>query len=83
MKTRTITIVGAVALGALLLSGCGRREEDTGKVSDHGRKETRSIEAADVVGYDGKAIRKKVDKALDTNDQRVDQLNKEIDQQSQ
>lgn len=81
------TMVMAMAMcGALLLAlaaGCGPRDPDSGKVSDDGRKETRSIEAADTVGYEGKAIRKKVDHALDLNDQRTDELDKAIQKESQ
>jgi hypothetical protein len=66
----------------LLLAACSPPPEE-GKVSDSGRPETRSIEAADVLGYQGKPVRQKVDAALDTNDQRVDQLNQSIDAQSQ
>lgn len=47
---------------------------------DTGRAETRSLEAADAVGYNGKAIRQKVDGALDANDAHNAQLEKEMQQ---
>jgi len=78
MNTRILICAAAIVAA---LAACKPREEETGKVSDTGRKETRSIEAVDDVGYAGSAVRKKVDKALDTNDNRVDQLDDQIDSQ--
>ena len=40
-----------------------------------GRPETRVVEGASVVGYNGSMMRKKIDKTLDRNDER----NKEIE----
>lgn len=77
MKTKPWIALGA----AMLLVACAPREPE-GKASDQGRPETKAIEAADPLGYEGKAIRKKVDQALDANDQRKDQLDRAIDQQS-
>jgi len=51
------------------------------KVIDTGRPETRSIEAADGLGYNGKAIRKKVDAALNAQDQTGQRIDKEVEQQ--
>jgi hypothetical protein len=51
------------------------------QAADQGRKETKSLEAADAVGYEGKAIRKKVDAALDANDARKGQLDQEMQKQ--
>lgn len=79
MKTTTMVLC-AVTLGAVL-AGCGKRDEEGDYVPQEGRKETRALQGTDAVGYG--YTRKKVDKALDTNDQRVDQLNQAIDQQSQ
>ena len=50
----------------LLLSACS--QEPPPIKPDTGRPETRSLEAASAMGYDGKAIRKKVDGALDATD---------------
>ncbi len=66
----------------LLLSACSRPPPE-GEGSDEGRPETRGIEAADPIGYDGRAIRKKVDKVLDLNDQRTQQLDQEIEKNTQ
>lgn len=45
-----------------------------GKDKDQGREETKMIEAVDAVGYDGKAIRQKLDKVLDDNERRNREL---------
>jgi len=80
MKTMTM-MVCAVTLG-LGLAACGNTDDHGNYVpNDEGRKETESMKNLDTVGY-GYA-RKKVDKALDLNDQRVDQLNKELEKQEQ
>lgn len=49
---------------------------------DAGRPETKSIQAADAVGYDGTGIRGKVDAALDQNDRRATDIDAQIDAQS-
>lgn len=47
-----------------------------------GRYDTGSLRNADAVGYDGAAIQKKLDGALDKNDQRAADLRKRIDAQT-
>ena len=47
-----------------------------------GREETRALQNADNIGYDGTGIQKKLDGALDKNDQRADELNRQIDEQT-
>ena len=49
---------------------------------DAGRPETKSIQAADAIGYDGTGIRGKVDAALDQNDRRATDIDAQIDAQS-
>ncbi|MDO8415984.1 MAG: hypothetical protein Q7S87_07205 [Agitococcus sp.] len=68
--------ISALAL-ILWLSACS--QEPPPVKPDTGRPETRTLEAASAVGYDGKAIRKKVDGALDANDAH----NAELEQQMQ
>jgi hypothetical protein len=45
-----------------------------------GRAETRGLEGASAVGYDGAAIRHQVDKALNKNDAQNAESKKEMDQ---
>ena len=47
-------------------------------VPDTGRAETKSIEAADAMGYNGKEIRQKLDGALDANDAHNAELEKQL-----
>jgi len=55
--------------------GCySEPNEPKGKAKDQGREETKKIEAVGAVGYDGKAIRKQVDKMLDENERRIQEL---------
>lgn len=73
------------ALSALLcaaaLSACGGTDDNPD--ASNGRAETQSIRATEAVGYSGDAIADKVNAALDANDQRKDELDREIDAQSQ
>ncbi len=69
---------------ALIAAGCGGKVEDAKPPAanvDQGRKETKSLQAADAVGYEGKAIRKKVDAALNANDARNQQLEQDLQKQ--
>jgi len=71
-----------IALLASLLAACGVPEDESGKrqsLAGEGREETRSIRNTENIGYSGNAIADKVDGALDANDQRVDELNKQLD----
>ncbi|HEX5276150.1 MAG TPA: hypothetical protein VFW42_00605 [Fluviicoccus sp.] len=70
-----------LALPFLLLAGCDQ-PPPSGEIRkvDTGRKETRTLEAASAVGYDGKAIRQKVDKGLDANDEYNRKLQEQADQ---
>ena len=43
-----------------------------------GREETKTVEGASAVGYDGKAIRKSVDSTLNKNDEHNQVLDKEL-----
>ena len=57
----------------LFLTACQQQEPVKTEV-DTGRPETRNIEAADAMGYNGKEVRKNVDGALDANDAHNAQL---------
>jgi hypothetical protein len=68
----------SVILVVSMMAACSK--EPPPPKPDTGRAETRSLEAADAIGYNGKAIRKKVDGALDANDAHNAQLEKEMQQ---
>ena len=60
----------------MAIAGCGGNAEknvEQNKPTEE-RPETKKIEAADAVGYDGKAIRKNVDKMLNDNDKKQKEL---------
>ncbi len=80
-KSRMLSLV---MLGVVAMTACSPRDQDQGKAPppDQGREETRHLKDVDGLGYSGTQIRKKVDKALDQNDQRKDQLDQAIEQQS-
>jgi Holliday junction resolvasome RuvABC DNA-binding subunit len=64
----------------LTLVAC-QKQEPIKTTEDTGRSETRNIEAADAMGYNGKQIRKKVDGALDANDAHNAQLEQQMNEQ--
>lgn len=72
----SIKIIGVAIV--MLLQACSHQEPPPAKEPDTGRPETRKLEAADAMGYNGKAIRKNVDKALDGNDAHNAELEKNM-----
>ena len=64
----------------LLLAACQKEPTPVKTEPDTGRPETKSIEAADAMGYNGKEIRQKVDGALNANDAHNAQLEQETNQ---
>ncbi|MBC7751358.1 MAG: hypothetical protein H7Z73_06515 [Candidatus Saccharibacteria bacterium] len=72
-----VCLVGSLGLG---LTACSKPEPPKPIVSDTGRPETRSVEAANAVGYNGTAMRQKLDKALDANDAQTQKMNQAADQ---
>ncbi len=74
-----IVLTGGVILG---VTQCRQAPPPPApKVIDNGRPETRSIEAADGLGYNGKAIRKQVDAALNSQDQTGQRIDKAVAEQ--
>lgn len=55
---------------SVMLAGCSSssQPQSQSKETDKGREETKKLEGASAVGYDGKAIRKSVDNTLNKND---------------
>ncbi len=78
-NTRGTTVRGMLALMLLVsggLVGCHKDLPPPHPTEDHGRPETKSIEGINAVGYNGTAVRQKLDKALNANDA----ANKQMDE---
>jgi hypothetical protein len=64
MKNGIIMLCTIVAF----LAGCSSSNQPQSGEKYQGRGETKKLEGASAVGYDGTAIRKNVDKTLNKND---------------
>ncbi|HET6489557.1 MAG TPA: hypothetical protein VFG28_07320 [Syntrophales bacterium] len=68
--------LSCLVLAILFVLGCGSGSPaPKAKGAPDGRSETKVVEGATAVGYNGSQMRKKIDKTLDQNDAR----NKEIE----
>jgi hypothetical protein len=66
-----------MAVCLLCIVGCNSSQSpETEKYQ--GRKETKKLEGASAVGYDGTAIRKSVDKTLNKTDDRGQEMDKSL-----
>ena len=76
----------ALLATVLILAGCINPNPPMQNAEDvekhQGREETKSLQNADNIGYDGTGIQKKLDGALDKNDQRAADLDAQIDAQT-
>lgn len=72
MKKCILTLCTIIAL----LAGCSASDQQQRTEKYEGRKETKTLEGASAVGYNGTAIRKKVDISLDKNDSHNQELDK-------
>jgi hypothetical protein len=75
---------------AATVAGCGGDDADPDEPgrqvesrAGEGREETRGIRNAENIGYSGNAIGAKLDQALDTQDNRPADLERQIDQQTE
>ena len=79
MKTVLLSPFVAMILAAMLLSsGCDKKTSATDPTSQSAPGSTKPLEAADLVGYDGKILRKSVDhikKINEKHNQDVEKLN--------
>lgn len=82
MTTIRILTLGGL-LAAVAACGDGTTEAPPAAADQGGRPETEHIRATEAIGVDGQAISKKVDAALDANDQRKDELDKALEAQGQ
>lgn len=77
---RIFAVSSAVAVLGLGMAACTKQEPPKPIISDTGRPETRSVEAANAVGYNGTAMRQKLDKALDANDAQAKKMDQAANQ---
>ena len=67
-----------------LLAGCNSSSQTPSSGDEYkGREETKKLEGASAVGYDGKAIRKSVDNTLNNNDDHNKDMDKAIKSESE
>lgn len=68
------------------LAGCVNPNPPVQEAKDEkkyqGREDTKALQNADNIGYDGTGIQKKLDNALDQNEQRAGELEKQIEAQT-
>jgi len=77
MKHALHSILGMIIFAtALLLSGCEKENVATDSASQSTPGSTKVLEAADLVGYDGKRLRKSVDRIKDANEKHNQELEK-------
>jgi hypothetical protein len=72
-RPTTVTIFVSLAL-----AGCDRNEQSSINQSPNGRSQTKALQAASGVGYDGKQLQKQVDKILERKEKRDRDLEKEL-----
>ena len=70
------TLVAMIFSTMLLSSGCEKETAATDPTSQSTPGSTKSLEAADLVGYDGKRLRKSVDRIIDAKEKHDRELEK-------
>jgi hypothetical protein len=76
MKMLRSTFFAVVFSTMLLSSGCEKKTAATNPSSESTPGSTKPLEAADLVGYDGKRLRKSVDRIREANEKRSQQMEK-------
>jgi hypothetical protein len=71
-----LVFVALILATTLLSSGCGKKTAATNPSSESTPGGTKPLEAADLVGYDGKRLRNSVDRMKEANDKRNQQMEK-------
>jgi hypothetical protein len=74
-----IRLIPTVVFTLSLFIGCSDKKAVEQKHKDEGRQSTKVLEAADLVGYDGKRLKKTTDHVLDANNKRNQDIQKTID----
>jgi hypothetical protein len=72
-------LIPTVVFTLSLFIGCNDKKAVEQKHKDEGRQSTKVLEAADLVGYDGKRLKKTTDRVLDINNKRNQDMQKTID----
>src|ERR1041385_6077690 len=79
MKTALrLASVAMIFLTTLVLPGCEEKDAATDATSQSTPGSTKVLEAADLVGYDGKRLRKKVDGIREANEKHNQELEKTV-----
>ena len=77
MKHALRSVLGMIIFAtALLSSGCEKEKVAADPTSQSTPGSTKVLEAADLVGYDGKRLRKSVDRIKDANEKHNQELEK-------
>jgi hypothetical protein len=76
MKMLRSTFFAVVFSTMLLSSGCEKKTAATNPSSESTPGSTKPLEAAGLVGYDGKRLRKSVDRIRELNEKRSQQMEK-------
>ena len=76
MKMFRSTFVALVFAMMLLSSACEKETADTDSISQSTPGSTKPMEAADLVGYDGKRLRKSVERIKEANEKHNQQMEK-------
>jgi len=71
-----MTFVGLILSTVLLSSGCGNKTAATNSTAQSTPGSTKVLEAADLVGYDGKMLRKSVDHIKEANEKHNQDMEK-------
>jgi len=70
------TFVGLILSTMLLASGCEKKTAATDPTAQSTPGSTKPVQAADLVGYDGKRFRKSVDRIREGNEKHNQELEK-------
>ena len=76
MKTTFCSMFAAMISTMVLLSGCEEKTAATDPIVQSTPGSTKPLEAADLVGYDGKTLRKSVDHIKEANERHGQQIEK-------
>lgn len=71
-----ITFLAMIFATTLLSSGCEKKTAATDPTSQRTPGSTKVLEAADLVGYDGKRLRRSVDRIKEANEKHSRELEK-------